>query len=100
VLKLNNKAMRGTNISDVLFPGFLIILDKFLAFSWEIVFPSSMPVGFRFGPRIAVSDSTMCPMGDPMRSAFSDDLAITAATHTFPSEEGFNTLTVCKCILH
>jgi hypothetical protein len=53
MLKLNHKAMRGTNISDVLFPRLPIVLDKLLAFGREIIFPSTMPLGFIFPPRVA-----------------------------------------------
>ncbi|WP_161533365.1 hypothetical protein [Bradyrhizobium sp. LCT2] len=46
MLKLNHKAMRGTDISDVLFPGLPIVLDKLLAFGREVVFPRAVPAGF------------------------------------------------------
>jgi len=64
MLKLNHKAMRGTNISDVLFPGLPIVLDKLLAFGREFVFPRAVPFCFRFPPMVAAKDSPMRPMVD------------------------------------
>ena len=57
MLKLNHKAMRGTNISDVLFPGLPIVLDKLLAFGRKVVFPCAVPVGFLFCPGITIPNS-------------------------------------------
>jgi len=100
MLKLNHKAMRGTNISDVLFPGLPIVLDKFLAFGRKVVFPRAVPFGFLFGPRITIPDSPVRPVGDSVRAAFGNNFAITTATHPPPSGIGFNTLIACKCISH
>src|SRR5215510_14461942 len=76
MLKLNHKAMWGTNISDVLFAGLLIVLDKLLAFGREFVFPRAVPLGFLFGPGITIPNSSVRP------------------------GVGFNSLTACKCIFH
>jgi hypothetical protein len=63
MLKLNHKAMRGTNISDVLFPGLPIVLDRFLAFGRKVVFPRAVPDGFLlFGPGITIPHSPMRPV--------------------------------------
>jgi hypothetical protein len=63
MLKLNHKAMRRTNISDVLFPGLPIVLDKLLAFGRKVVFPRAVPVGFLFGPGITIPDSCTAQNG-------------------------------------
>ena len=96
MLKLNHKAMRSTNISDVLFPGLRIVLDKLLAFGREVVLPRAVPVGFLFGPGITVPDSPMRPMGDSVRATFGDNLAITTGTRPPRLGAGFNTLTAYK----
>src|SRR5215467_13988020 len=70
MLKLNHKAMRGTNISDVLFPGLPIVLDKLLAFGREFVFPRAVPFCFRFPSMVTATDSPMRPMVDSVFSAF------------------------------
>ena len=72
MLKLNHKAMRGTNISDVLFPGLPIVLDKFLAFGREVVFPCAVPVGFLFGPGITIPNSPVRPVPDSVIAALSN----------------------------
>ena len=100
MLKLNHKAMRRTNISDVLFPGLPIVLDKLLAFGRKVVFSLAVPFGFLFGPRITIPVSPVSPMGDSVRAAFGNNFAITTATHPSPSGVGFYTLTACKCISH
>src|SRR5258708_31994068 len=100
MLKINHKAMRGTNISDVLFPGLPIVLDKLLAFGRKVVFPRAMPVGFLFGPGITIPHSPVRPVGDSVRATFGNDFAITTATYPSPSGVGFNTLSACKCISH
>jgi len=100
MLKLNHKAMRRTNISDVLFPGLPIVLDKLLAFGRKVVFPRAVPVGFLFGPGITIPHSPVRPVGDSARAASGNNFAITTATHPPPSGVGFNTLTACKCISH
>jgi len=100
MLEFNHKAMRETDISDVPFPGFLIVLDKLLAFGREVVFPRAVPVGFLFGPGIAIPNSPMRPVGDSVRPTFGNNLAIATATNPSPPGVGFNTLTACKCISH
>src|SRR5450631_562758 len=100
MLKLNHKAMRRTNISDVLFSGLPIVLDKLLAFGREVVFPHAVPVGFIFGPGIATPHSPVRPVGDSVRAAFGNNLAITKGTHLPPFGVGFNALTACKCKSH
>src|SRR5215475_13512159 len=100
MLKLNHKAMWGTNISDVLFAGLLIVLNKLLAFGREFVFPRAVPVGFLFGPGITIPDSPVRPVGDSVRATFCNNLAITNGTHPSPPGVGFNTLIACKCIFH
>jgi len=96
MLKLNHKAMWGTNISDVLFAGLLIVLDKLLAFGREVVFPRAVPVGFLFSPGITVSRSPVRPMEDSVSATFGNDLAVATATLRSPAGVGFNTLTACK----
>ena len=100
MLKLNHKAMRGTDISDVLFPGLPIVLDKLLAFGREVVFPRAVPVGFLFGPGITIPNSPVRPVGDSVRATFGNNLAITNGTHPPPPGVGFNTVTARKCIFH
>src|SRR6266567_56815 len=100
MLKLNHKAMRSTNISDVLFPGLLIVLDKLLAFGREVVFPRTVPIRFLLGPGITVPHSSMRPVGDSVRTTFGNNLAVTTATLRPPAGVGFNTLTICKCKSH
>src|SRR5215475_9871687 len=100
MLKLNHKAMRGTNISDVLFPGLLIVLDKLLAFGREFVFPRAVPLGFLFGPGITIPNSSVRPVVGSVRATFGKNLAITNGTHLPPPGVGFNSLTACKCIFH
>src|SRR5262245_28115947 len=100
MLKLNHKAMRGPNISDVLFPGLPVVLDKLLAFGRKVVFPRAVPVGFPFSPGITISRSPVRPVGNSVRATFGNDFAITTTTHASPSGIGFNTLTACKCISH
>jgi len=95
MLKLNHKAMRRTNISDVLFPGLPIVLDKLLAFGRKVVFPRAVPVGF-----ITIPHSPVRPVGDSVRATFGNNFAITTATHPPPSGVGFNALTACKCKSH
>jgi hypothetical protein len=100
MLKLNHKAMRRTNISDVLFPGLSIVLNNLLAFGRKVVFPRAVPVGFLFGPGITIPRSPVRPVGDSVRAAFGNNFAIAKATHSSPSGVGFNTLTTCECISH
>src|SRR6516164_3307495 len=100
MLKLNHKAMKGTNISDVLFPGLFIVLDKLLAFGREVVFPRAVPVGFLFDPGITIPHSPVGPMGDSVRATFGNNLAATTATLRSPAGIGFNALTICKCKSH
>src|SRR6516162_2339749 len=100
MLKLDHKAMRGTNISDVPFPGLPIVLDKLLAFGREVVFPRAVPVGFLFCPGITIPNSPVRPVGKSVRATFGNNLAITNGTYPPPSGLGFNTLTACKCISH
>ena len=64
MLKLNHKAMRGPNISDVLFPGLPIVLDKLLAFGRKVVFPSAVPLSFLFSPGITIPYSPVRPVGN------------------------------------
>jgi hypothetical protein len=77
MLKLNHKAMRGKNISNVLFPGLLIVLDKLMPFGREVVLPRAVPVGFIFGPGITFPHSPVRPVGDSVRAAFGNNFAIT-----------------------
>src|SRR5215475_4650383 len=100
MLKLNHKAMRGTNISDMPFPGLPVVLDKLLAFGRKVVFPRAVPVGFLFGPGITIPNSPVRPVGDSVRATFGNNLAITNGTHPPPAGVGFNTLTACKCKSH
>src|SRR6516164_3531447 len=100
MLKLNHKAMRGTNICDVLFPGLPIVLDKLLAFGREVVLPRAVPVGFLFGPGITIPHPPVRPVGDSVRATFGNNLAVTKATLRPPARVGFNTLTACKCKSH
>src|ERR1700704_6377541 len=100
MLKLNHKAMRRTNISDVLFPGLPIVLDKLLAFGEKVVFPGAVPVGFLFGPGITIPHSPVRPVEDSVRATFGNDLAVATATLRSPAGAGFNTLTACKCKSH
>jgi hypothetical protein len=100
MLKLNHKAMRGPNISDVLFPGLPIVLDKLMAFGGKVVFPRAVPVGFLFGPGITVPHSPMRPVEDSVRATFGNDLAVATATLRSPAGVGFNALTACKCKSH
>src|SRR5262245_37647129 len=100
MLELNYKAMRGTNISDVLFPGLPIVLDKLLAFGRKVVFPRAVPVGFLFGPGITIPHSPVRPVEDSVRATFGNNLAVAKATLRPPTGIGFNTLTACKCITH
>jgi hypothetical protein len=100
MLEFNHKAMRGTDISDVPFPRFLIALDKLLAFDREVVFPRAVPVGFLFGPGIAIPNSPMRPVGDSVRPTFGNNLAIATATLRPPAGVGFNKLIACKCKSH
>ena len=88
--------MRGTDISDVLFPRLPIALDKLLAFRREVVFPRAVPVGFLFGPRITVPDSPMRPVGGSVCATFGDNLAITTGTRRPRLGAGLNTLTAYK----
>ena len=92
--------MRGTNVSDVLFAGLLIVLDKLLAFGREVLFPRTVPVGFRLGPGITIPNSLVRPVGDSVSATFGDNLAITNGTHPPPVGIGFNTLTTYKRISH
>ena len=100
MLKLDHKAMRGTNISDVPFPGLPIVLDKLLAFGRKVVFPSAVPVGFLFGPGITIPNSLVRPVGVSERATFGNNLAITNGAHPLPPGVGFNALTACKCKSH
>ena len=100
MLKLNHKAMWGTNISDVLFAGLLIVLDKLLGFGREVVFPRAVPVGFLFDPGITIPHSPVRPVGDSVRATYGNNFAITTATHPSPYGVGFNALTACKCKSH
>ena len=100
MLKLNHKAMWGTNISDVLFAGLLIVLDKLLAFGREVVFPSAVPVGFIFSPGITIPHSPVRPVEDSVRATFGNNLAVATATLRPPAGVGFNTLIACKCKSH
>src|SRR6516225_5150523 len=100
MLKFNHQAMRRTNISDVLFPGLPIVLDKFLAFGRKVVFPRAVPVGFLFGPGITIPHSPVRPVGDSVRATFGNNFAIATATHPPTSGVGFNTLTAYKCVSH
>ena len=100
MLKLNHKAMRGTNISDVPFPGFPIVLDKLLVICWEFVFPCTVPFRFLFGPGITILNCQVRPVEDSVRATFGNNLAVTNATGPPPPGVGFNTLTGCKCIFH
>ena len=100
MLKLNHKAMWGTNISDVLFAGLLIVLDKLLAFGREVVFPRAVPVGFLFGPGITIPHSPVGPVEDSVRATFGNNLAVATATLRPPAGVGFNTLIACKCKSH
>ena len=101
MLNLNYKAMRRTNISDVLFPGLLIMMDKLLAFGRKVVFPRAVPVGFLFGPGITIlPHSPVRPVGDSVRATFGNNLAITNGAHPLPPGVGFNALTACKCKSH
>jgi len=72
MLKLNHKAMRGTNISDMLFPGLPIVLDKLLAFRREIVLPNTMPFRLPLPPRITVFGFPVRPMPHAVLAAFGD----------------------------
>ena len=96
MLKLNHKPMRGTDISDVLFPRLPIALDQLLAVRREVVFPRAVPVGFLFGPEITMPDSPMRPVGDSLCATFGDNLAITTGTRPPRLGAGFNTLTAYK----
>src|ERR1700730_7954848 len=100
MLKLNYKAMRGTNISDVLFPGLPIVLNKLLAFGREVIFPRAVPVGFLFSPVITIPHYSVRPVGDSVRATFGNKLAVTTATLRPAAGVGFNTLTICKCKSH
>ena len=100
MLKLNHKAMRGTDISDVPFPGLPIVLDKLLVIGWEFVFPRTMPFRFLFGPGITILNCQVRPVEDSVRATFGNDLAITNATHPPPPGGGFNTVTAYKCKFH
>ena len=100
MLKLNHKAMRGTNICDVLFPGLPIVLDKLLAFGREVVFPRAVPVSFLFGSGITIPHSPVRPVEDSVSATFGNDLAVATATRRSPAGVGFNTLTACKCKSH
>jgi hypothetical protein len=100
MLKLNHKAMRRTNISDVLFPGLPIVLDKLLAFGRKIVFPRTVPLGFFYGPGITIPQSPVRPVRDSVRAAFGNNFAVTTATRSPPSGVRFDALTACKCISH
>src|SRR5712672_1167542 len=100
MLKLNHKAMWGTNISDVLFAGLLIVLDKLLAFGREVVFPRAVPVGFLFSPVITIPHSPVRPVEDSVRATFGNNLAVATATLRPPAGVGFNTLIACKCKSH
>jgi hypothetical protein len=100
MLKFNHKAMWGTNISDVLFAGLLIVLDKLLAFGREVVFPSAVPVGFLFSPGITIPHSPVRPVEDSVRATFGNNLAVATATLRPPAGVGFNTLIACKCKSH
>src|SRR5690349_11428481 len=100
MLKLDHKAMRRTNISDVLFPGLPIVLDELLVFGREFAFPRAVPLGFLFSPGITIPNSSVRPVGDSVRATFGKNLAITNGTHPLPPGVGFNTLTACECIFH
>jgi hypothetical protein len=100
MLKHNHKAMRGTDISDVLFPGLPIVLDKLLAFDREVVFPRAVPVGFSFGPRITIPNSPVRPVGNSVRAAFGNNFGMTNGTRPPPSGGGFDTLTTYECKSH
>jgi hypothetical protein len=101
MLKLNHKAMWGTNISDVLFAGLLIVLDKLLAFGREFAFPRTVPFRFLFfGPGITILNSPVRPVEGSVRATFGNNLAIAIATHPPPPGVGFNTLTACMCKSH
>jgi hypothetical protein len=100
VLKLNHKAMRGTNISDVLFPGLRIALDKFLPFSREVVLPRTVPVGFLFGPGITIPHSSVRPVVDSVRATLGNNLSIATATCCPATRIGFNPLVVFNSKSH
>src|SRR4051812_32480085 len=100
MLKLNHKAMRRTNIGDVLFPGLPIMLDNLLAFVRKVVFPPTVPVGFLFGPSITIPHSPVRPVVDSVRAAFGNDLPVTKATLRPPAGVGLNTLPTYKCRSH
>jgi hypothetical protein len=100
MLKLNYEAMWGTNVSNVLFAGLLIVLDKLLAFGREVVFPRAVPVSFLFGSGITIPHSPVRPAEDSVRATFGNNLAVATATLRPPAGVGFNTLTACKCKSH
>jgi hypothetical protein len=100
MLKLNYEAMWGTNVSNVLFAGLLIVLDKLLAFGREVVFPRAVPVSFLFGSGITIPHSPVRPVEDSVRATFGNNLAVATATLRPPAGVGFNTLTACKCKSH
>jgi hypothetical protein len=80
MLKLNHKAVRCTNIGDVLFPGLPIVLNKLLALGRKVVLPRAVPIGFCLGPAITIPHSPVRPVGDPVRAAFGNNFAITNGT--------------------
>jgi hypothetical protein len=100
MLKLNHKAMRGTNVSNVPFAGSPIVLDNFLPIGREFVLPCAVPFGFLFGPGIAISDSPVRPMRDSVRATLGNNLAFAIRAHTPPAAVGFNTLTAYKRKVH
>lgn len=80
MLKLDHKAMRGTDVSYVLFPGLPIVLDKLLEFDREATFPPAVPIGFSLGPGITIPNSQVRPVGNSVRAAFSNNFRMTKGT--------------------
>jgi hypothetical protein len=80
MLKLNHKAMSGPDVSNVPFLRVLIVLNKLLAFSRKMTFPRAMPIGFRLYPGIALTFAPVCPVRDPLRATFGNNVAITVGT--------------------
>lgn len=78
MLELNHKAVIGADISNMLFSGFLVVLDDLLAPGRKVILPRPVPFRFRLPPGITLPFPPMRPMVKSLSATFGNDITTTA----------------------